>query len=277
MRINPFFKSKVFFKHIGFAFLLSIAIVSLVLFGLKLYTRHNQFFIVPNLYGMGINEANEILEEDNLHIKITDSLYQNDGIPGSILEQIPKADIKVKKHRNISVIICSSKPESIPFPNIKNMAFRQTLNTLTNLGFKIGKLNYKEHAYKNLVLELKYKNNSIIAGRMIEKGSSIDIVLGKGENNTRLIPLVIGKTIEDAKNIIKYSYLNVGNIYNDNTIKTKKDLKFARIWKQSPEYDKNRKLKAGNKITLWLSLDSLRLLKADSLVIKNRKLTNKKW
>jgi len=277
MRINPFFKSWTFYRHILYAFAVVATLITIVLFGLDLYTRHNVFFVVPNLYGLDIDQAREIAESEDLHIKVTDSIYVKDFKAGSIIEQRPKANVKVKKHRNLSVIICSSNPESVPFPNIKNMAFRQTLSTLTNLGFRVGEIQYKEHAYKNLVLELKYKNKSIAPGTLIEKGSKIDMVLGKGQNNKVFIPLVIGKTLDEAISIINYSYLNKGKIYYDKTVQTNKDKKFARIWKQSPEYSKDKLLNAGEKLTLWISLDSVRLTKADSIVRKNRNLSKKRW
>lgn len=263
--IPVFFKSKIFLKHATIALALIIAIVISVLFGLDKYTRHNEYYVVPDLFEMNVSEAIETLEYDNLHMKISDSVYQRDSKPGIVIEQMPKANKKVKENRNISVIISSSKPESISFPNLKNMAFRQTLSTLTNLGFKVGKIEYQTHKYKNLVLELNYKNKPIIPGSKIEKGSYIDMILGYGENNYVLMPNTVNTTVEEARNALHYSYLNVDIIYKDHTIKTKKDFRAAKVWKQSPEYSKTRLLKAGSKLKLWISLDKTRFTKADSI------------
>ncbi|MGB5990573.1 MAG: PASTA domain-containing protein [Marinifilaceae bacterium] len=262
--IPAFFKSKVFFKHAGIAFTLITAIIISVLFGLDAYTHHNEYYIVPDLYGMDLYEADETLEYDNLHMNVIDSVYQKDAKAGSIIEQMPKAQKKVKENRNISVIICSSKPESIPFPNITNMPFRQTLSTLTNLGLKVGMIQYQAHKYKNLVLELKYKDKAIIPGSMIEKGSYIDMVLGGGGNNRVLMPNVVGKTVKEARSSLHYSYLNVEIIYKDYTIKTKKDFRTARVWKQSPEYSRTRRLQAGSKLKLWITLDKGRFVETNS-------------
>ena len=277
MKVNPFFKSYTFYRHCLYALAIVISLVIMVLFGLKIYTRHNIFFIVPNLYGLNLNEAEKITEKDNLHIKITDSIYIKDTEAGTIIDQRPKANIKVKKYRTLAITICSSRPESIPFPDIKNMAFRQSLSTLINLGFKIRKIKYKEHQYKNLVLELRYKNDSIAPGTLIEKGSEIDMILGKGQNNKVLIPLLIGKTLDEATILVNYSYLNKGKAHKDKTIKNIKDRKLGRIWKQSPEYSKERMLEAGEIMTVWISLDRARLLKADSIVRINRNLSKKRW
>lgn len=277
MKVNPFFKSWTFYRHSLYAFATVVSLVTIVLFGLDLYTRHNVFFIVPNLYGLNLNEARKIAEKDNLHIKITDSIFIKNAKAGTIIEQRPKANVKVKKYRNLAITICSSRPESVPFPNIKNMAFRQSLSTLINLGFKIGKIKYKEHKYKNLVLELRYNNDSIAPGTLIEKGSKIDMILGKGHNNKVLVPLLIGKTLDEATIIVNYSYLNKGKAYNDQTIKNARDKKLGRIWKQSPEYSKERMLEVGETMTVWISLDSIRLMKADSIVRINRNLSKKRW
>jgi len=274
----PFFKSKVFFKQIAISISVVVLLITIVLFGLKLYTRHNVFYEVPELFGIELTQAEDIAKTENLHIKVVDSIFVKNTTAGTILEQYPKAGVKVKKHRNVSVTICSAKPESIPFPNLKNIAYRQTLNTLLNLGFNIGEIKYKEYKHKNLVLGLRFKNDSIAPGTMIEKGSYIDLIVGKGNNNTVLIPLLLKKTVKEANNILHYSYLNVGRIYYDKTVKTEKDKRFAKIWKQSPIYDKDKNLDVGQKITLWATLDSTRLTVADSTISKIRNLSNiKKW
>jgi len=276
--MHPFLKSKVFFKQIAISICIVILLITIVLFGLKLYTRHNVFYEVPELFGVELTQAEDIAKAENLHIKIVDSIFVKNTTPGTILEQYPKAGVKVKKHRNVSVTICSSKPESIPFPNLKNIAYRQTLNTLLNLGFNIGEIKYKEYKHKNLVLGLRYKNDSITPGSMIEKGSYIDLIVGKGNNNTVLIPLLLKKTVKEANNILHYSYLNVGRIYYDKTVKTEKEKRFAKIWKQSPAYDKDKNLDVGQSITLWATLDSTRLTIADSTISRIRNLSNiKKW
>lgn len=269
-----FFKSKIFLKHLLIAFGVISLLISLVLLGLKLYTRHNVFYEVPNLYGVELSEAKEIAQIENIHIKVTDSLFIKNSIPGTILEQYPKAGVKVKKHRNVSVTICSTKPESIPFPSLKNIAYRQTLNTLIGLGFNIGEIKYQDYIYKNLVLDLRYNNDTIQPGAMIEKGATIDIVVGRGNENNVLIPLILKKTVQEAQNTLHYSFLNVGIIYYDKSIRNDKEKKFGRIWKQIPEYNKNKYVEAGEKINLWVTLDSTRLSIADSTIIKDRNLSN---
>lgn len=268
MTVLPFIKSKIFYKHVFFAITLICILVYASLFGLDLYTRHNIFYKVPDFYGVSYNKADSIVSKENLKIKVYDSLFIKDMRAGDILDQHPKAGLKVKKHRLISVTICSSKPESIPFPNLKNTAFRQTLNTLSNLGFIIGKIKYQESEYNNLVLELKYNNDTIASGCMIEKGSTIDIILGKDKDYKILTPLAIGKNIKTATNILHYSYMNVGKIYYDKSILNEQDKRNAIVWKQKPEYDDNSRIETGSYFTLWITLNPNKISIADSIILK---------
>lgn len=268
MGIIKFLKSKWFFINIIAAVILIAVIIYVVMLSLDSYTRHDQYLQVPDFKGISKIKSEKIAKARNIRVKVIDSLYIKNCEPGSVIDQHPKAGHNIKENREIKLTICSSKPESVPFPNLKNSPYRQTLNTLNGLGFNVGKISYIESSYKNLVLDLKFKNDTIAPGTLIEKGSVIDIVLGKGGYNTVLVPLVLGKKLRDAKENILYSYLNVGKVYYDKSIKNEDDRKKATIWKQSPEYQKNFRIDAGRKVTLWMTLDKDRLAIADTIINK---------
>ena len=61
---------------------------------------------------------------------------------GVVLEQSPVAGAHVKENRLIHLIINAHNPEKVVFPNLQNAAYRQTLQTLTSRGFKIGHIEY---------------------------------------------------------------------------------------------------------------------------------------
>lgn len=271
MKIFKFLKSRTFFINIAASIIFVGVIIYIVMVSLDSYTHHDQYIKVPDFKGINKTKCEQIAKSQNIRVQVIDSLYVKNFKPGAVIDQHPKAGHHIKENRLIMLTICSDKPESIPFPNLKNSAYRQTINTLNSLGFKIGKISYKTSKYKNLVLELKYKNDTITPGALLEKGSVIDIVLGRGNYNKVLVPLILGKNIEKAKEEIMYSFLNVGKVYYDNSIKTEKDRSKATVWKQSPEYQKNKRIDAGRKITLWMTLDKDRIAIADTLIKRNTK------
>ena len=150
------------------------------------------------------------------------------------------------------------------------MAFRQSLQRLKNLGLNVGRIEYIPSNFKNLVLDFKYEGNIIEPNSLIQKGDTVDIVLGNGNtsNDQVAIPSLVGKTLAEAKAILLQAFLNVGEILPDNTIKTEADQFMAIIYQQEPEFEENMTMKMGGDITLYLTKDKEKIMALDSLSIE---------
>ena len=252
-----------FFKkgHI-IVLLINIAVASIVLFvigyivlnRLEKYTNHGYYITVPELRGLTPDEAKPFAKEKNLQILVIDSIYDNNAKPGTIVEQFPSPNA----------------PEKIIFPNLRNVAFRQSLQRLKNLGLNVGRIEYIPSNFKNLVLDFKYEGNIIEPNSLIQKGETVDIVLGNGNtsNDQVAIPSLVGKTLAEAKAILLRAFLNVGEILPDNTIKTEADQSTAIIYQQEPEFEENMTMKMGGDITLYLTKDKEKIMALDSLSIE---------
>jgi beta-lactam-binding protein with PASTA domain len=268
MKSVNFFKSKLFLIQIGIALLVTIVLIWITLISLRWYTHHGEELEVPDLYGMSLEEAGNKLESEQLKFSIYDSIFNPNFAPGSVLDQRPLAGAIVKRKRNLFLTINASKPEQVHFPNLVDNSFRQAYELLITNGFKIGKLEYIDNQFFNLVLFPKYNGDTILAGSMINKGSSIDLVLGKGGNNGIIAPNLIGKTNTQAKEKILLSNMNVGRTKFDASISNHFDSIQAKVWKQSPSFNNNQKMRPGSKIDIWLTRDSLKIQRADSLLQK---------
>jgi len=268
MKSVNFFKSRLFLIQIAIALLVTIVLIWITLISLKWYTHHGEKLEVPDLYGMSLEEAESKLESEQLKFSIYDSMYNPNFAPGSVLDQRPLAGAIVKRKRNLFLTINASKPEQVRFPNLVDNSFRQAYELLITNGFKIGKLEYIDNQFFNLVLFPKYNGDTIHAGSMINKGSSIDLVLGKGDNNGIIAPNLIGKTNTQAKEKIILSNMNVGGTKFDASVSNHLDSIQAKIWKQSPSFNNNQKIRPGSKIDIWLTRDSLKFQRADSLLQK---------
>jgi len=264
MRLRQFFKSGAFYKNLGLSIIIAVVLVWIILQSLSLYTNHGEEIEVPNLYGLSLEEGTNLIEETKLRHTIYDSVY-NSGLPaGCILDQSPKANALVKRNRNIFLTINSLKPEQIRFPNLIDNSFRQAYEILVTNGFKIGKLKYVDYDYYNLVLHPEFKGDSIKQGDLIDKGSRIDLVLGKGKNIKVLTPELISKYYNDAKERILLSNLNIGRISFDNSVSNLSDSLKAQVYQQSHAYKENSKIAPGSKINLWLTTDSLKIKNAQA-------------
>ena len=56
----------------------------------------------------------------------------------------------------------------------------------------------------------------------------------------------------------------IGLCYNCYSINNKKDSSEARVWKQYPQYHRDRKIQLGSYIDLWLTVDSAKLPRIDT-------------
>ena len=264
MRLRKFLKSKAFYKHLGLSVIIAVALIWITLKSLSLYTNHGEEIKVPNLYSLSLEKSTNLIEETNLRYTIYDSVYNSSLPAGCIIDQSPKANALVKRNRNIFLTINSLKPEQIRFPNLVDNSFRQAYEILITNGFKIGKLKYVDYDYYNLVLHPKFMGSIIKQGDLIDKGSRIDLVLGKGKNIKVQKPELIGKHYNDAKERILLSSLNIGYLSFDNSIMNLSDSLNAQVYQQSHAYEENTKIAPGSKINLWLTTDSLKVKSAQA-------------
>ena len=111
MRAFEHFKSKSLFKQIFLMLLVVIIIFFTVYNSLKIYTKHNNYIEVPNLTGLNLDEAFEIIEKNKLRFEVLDSSKFFIDIPSySIISQVPKEYELVKKNRKIYFCLLYTSP-----------------------------------------------------------------------------------------------------------------------------------------------------------------------
>ena len=151
-----------------------------ILFYLNRYTRHDESIVVPNLEGLSEKDAGKLLESSDFKYEVIDSVYHKDGIPGTILDQIPNADSKVKVGRTIYLTIQAKNEPSINIPDLQYASLRQAEALLIALGFPKPLVKYEKSEFQNLVLGVEYNNREIGIGQKVPKSSVLTIVAGDG-------------------------------------------------------------------------------------------------
>jgi len=246
----------------GLGLILAV-LIALMIF-LRIYTRHNQEQPTPNLVGMAVEEAAEVIADNNLRIEIADSVYIFNKKPGSVIAQNPEPGTMVKKNRRVFVTINAKNPIKIEIPNIVGYTLRQAKAILEQEGFEVGTLYFRPDLGLNNVLEQHYEGKIAEPGTRIPKGSKIDLVLGQGMQGERTgIPLLIGLKLNDAVSRIIEASLNVGRIRYDETIITHNDSLDARVYSQYPAYMENATLSFGTRVDIWLTLNQARIPKIE--------------
>ncbi|OFY45440.1 MAG: hypothetical protein A2Z69_00830 [Bacteroidetes bacterium RBG_13_44_24] len=268
MSFKNFIFSKLFLKNFGLAIIIVIAAIMLLLLWLNIYTRHGQARPVPDFMGMTMEETAALAKKSKMKYQVIDSVYTSIVPRGCVAEQNPKPGFKVKKWRNIILTINAFRPEMVAVPDLIDLPLRQAIAIIEDSGLEMGSLRYKADLSVNVVLSQMLDGKDLAPGDSVQKGSVVDLVLGKGLSNQRtLVPNLMGMGLEPAKNRILSASLNLGTYIYDNTIRTSEDTLYAFVYKQNPEYKEDATLQLGSSIYLWLTVDSLKLPVDSTLIV----------
>jgi eukaryotic-like serine/threonine-protein kinase len=260
MSLKTFILSKLFLKNLGFALVIIVGVIMMLLIWMNFYTRHGQARSVPNFVGLTMEQTTRLAKKSRLRYQIIDSIYTTAVPLGSIAEQNPKPGFKVKKWRNIVLTINAFRPEMVAMPNLIDLPKRQALKLIESSGLEIGLLKYRPDLSVDVVIDQQYNGKNIPEGDSLQKGSVVDLILGKGLSNQRTpVPYLLGMKLEPAKNKILGASLNLGTFVYDNTISNSSDTSNAFVYKQNPEFSEEATLQLGSAIYLWLSVDSAKL------------------
>jgi beta-lactam-binding protein with PASTA domain len=256
MSLKNFILSKAFVKNLGLSVVIVVVLVMLLLIWFNFYTRHGQARAVPDFFGLNMEQTVRLAKKSRLRYQVIDSVYTTIVPRGCVAEQNPKPGFKVKKWRNIILTINAFSPEMVAVPNLIDLPIRQALALIESSGLKMGESRYRPDLSVNNVIEQLYNGKRITQGDSLQKGSVVDLVLGKGLSNQRTpVPILIGMNLESARNKILLSSLNLGTFIYDNTIIDANDTLKAFVYKQNPEYKPDASLQLGSAIYLWLTVD----------------------
>ncbi|MBP3419665.1 MAG: PASTA domain-containing protein [Marinifilaceae bacterium] len=212
MNINK--NLQIILLNILLAVVLIIGLIFITLKSIDNYTLHGEVITVPEFIGLSQDEAAKLAHSMQLKTTISDSLHASDAAPGAIIDQYPASGAQVKEGRAISLIINTVEEEKIAMPQLKNVSLRQSMNKLTSLGFRIGRITYEQSEYKNLVLGYTHLDDTLEAGDLLTKGAVINLILGTGRNIGKVtVPDVRGSSLKTAYQTLLNNHLN--SVYVD--------------------------------------------------------------
>ncbi len=173
------------------------------------YTRQNQNRIMIDIKNRNLDDVIKILKSENYRYEISDTLYTNKFKLGTIVDQYPKPNTRVKSGRTVRLKI--AQPEkSVAIPNLIGQSRRSAELELNQMELLIDTV-YTEYnpEYPNGTIAWQYPK----AGDRRKKGMGIQITVSKGmPPNFFQVPNLIGLSINQAKDLIFKSRLKVGKI-----------------------------------------------------------------
>ena len=206
-------------------------------------TTESDYAFVPDCVGRSQEEAADLLLDAGLEYKIKE--VQEDGADiGVVLRQTPEMDAKVDKGTIVTLYVNVAK-ETEEVPDVVGMSLDYARKQIEALGLKVK----VENVFSDTVDENDIVKTSPKKGEEVKLGSTVTLYVSKGkETKTVEMPKLVGKDIDDAKDLIKKAKLEVGSIdeeYSDTYGKDKV------TWQSETPGDE---IKEGTKINLTISL-----------------------
>lgn len=179
--------------------LVGCGIIWLTLVALDVWTGHGEYRVVPDMKGLSYEQAVKALDEAGLRAELSDSIYDSSTCPGTVLEQSPKVNAKVKPNRTVYLTINAFSPRMISVPSLTDMSLRQARSTLEGLGFEKIRELYVPSEYKDLVLGVRFNGIELDPGARVPASASLTIVVGQGiteESSDTIVDMAVADDAE---------------------------------------------------------------------------------
>ena len=196
---------------------------------------------VPEVVNTNLDAATARLESMGLSLEVAEKVYDDNTLPGTIVEQKPQQGTQVKNGETVSVVVCLG-PESAAVPDLDGMTQEEAANALAPLGLHVGVVTHRQDsdAPRGTVIE-QYPEQ----GEVLENGGTVDLTLSD-QPLMRDVPNVLGKTLEETRQRLKEYDLQLGDVHYEYA--TGYDV--GEVFHQSPE--SGTQLRQGDSVNVWV-------------------------
>lgn len=196
---------------------------------------------VPEVVNTNLDAATARLESMGLSLEVAEKVYDDNTLPGTIVEQKPQQGTQVKNGETVSVVVCLG-PESAAVPDLDGMTQEEAANALAPLGLHVGVVTHRQDsdAPRGTVIE-QYPEQ----GEVLENGGTVDLTLSD-QPLMRDVPNVLGKTLEETRQRLKEYDLQLGDVHYEYA--TGYDM--GEVFRQSPE--SGTQLRQGDSVNVWV-------------------------
>ncbi|MEO6406940.1 MAG: PASTA domain-containing protein [Ferruginibacter sp.] len=242
---------------INLLFIIAIVTVMIFIF-LELLgkiTRHGQYLTVPSVINKTTDEAVKLLESKGFEVVIQDSVYIDTARKGIVIKQLPDPNSTVKVNRTVILTVNRITMPLVDMPTLNGKTLQYAVEILKRTHLQLGDTIYRVDFMKGSVLEQKFKGNVVLPGAKIPWGSKIDLVIGSGLADTRImVPYLVGLTLGEAKLLLEQNGIGLAAVIADPGVT---DTLAAFVYKQNPPKFTEDKvpvyIQSGQLMDLWVS------------------------
>ncbi len=179
---------KVFWINILLMAAVLIGVPTIGLLALDDFTHHGEKITVPNIVGENSYEAEIILNRSGLTAVVSDSIYQKDSTPGSVISQNPTGGSEVKKGRIIYLTKNMTSEPLVKLPDLAhNSSRREAEAQLKAMGFRLTENKEVENEPKDLVIGIMQGEREIHAGDKVSKEIPLTLMVGAGTKDDTIM------------------------------------------------------------------------------------------
>lgn len=194
---------------IGIAGLITLSLILGVIF-LNLLGPTRAEVSVPNLIGKDLDQAQKIVNEYKLKLKVVNELYSSDYPMNKIISQRPVPGFKKRPNTEVEVIV-SKGPRLVKVPNLIGKTQLEAQLALDEVRLKLGEIltaSSQEFPEGVVIKQLPDQETQI------EQGASVSITVNvKNADNMVQVPNFIGKPLSE----IRAELTNLGLVFNQAT------------------------------------------------------------
>ena len=162
-----------------------VALPYLILCWLDSYTHHGEACAVPDICGMQLDEAKEVLRKNRLDLEIVEYKYKKGAAENEVIEQRPVAHSKVKEGRKIMLTMNSTVKPVVSLPSIiDNCSLREAEARLKASGLVVSGI-LQQDGEKDWVYSVLCNGKELYNGESIARGSNLVLVVGNGNKPVR--------------------------------------------------------------------------------------------
>jgi serine/threonine-protein kinase len=205
--------------------------------------KEKSYVPMPDVVGKTQEEAVKILEEKNLKAEI-ETEESDDVEKGYVIRQSIPNGYDVEENDTVTLIVSAGKGQ-VKVSDVTGKTESKAKKSLVGEGFQV----QTKEEYSDTVKEGSVISQSPQGGEYAEYGSTVTLIISKGEENKKVsVPSVIGRTLKEAKSILKDAGLSVGSTTKEYSDRYEK----GTVISQDPS--KGNSLVKGSSVNLVLSL-----------------------
>lgn len=151
---------------------------------LDIWTHHGSTSTVPDVKGLTFSQACDVLEEADLKVVISDSIYDDTKTPGAVVEVWPKPGAVVKSGREVYLTIISFSPRQVVIDiPLTDISSRQAISYLNNRGITSIQILRVPSEYPDMVVAVKANGQYVTLGSRIPTNSTVTLEVGQVEQS----------------------------------------------------------------------------------------------